>query len=63
VPRSAPHELADEIDARLRELAVPTTESMRKVRREFSTAVRNWGGEDVVAAALALVARHRWTAG
>lgn len=41
---------------------MPTTESMRRVRREFSRAVRGWTGEDVLAVALALVGRHRWVA-
>jgi 3-methyladenine DNA glycosylase AlkD len=50
------------MDVRLCALAAPTTESMREVRREFSRRVRNWTGEEVAAAALALVERHRWVA-
>jgi 3-methyladenine DNA glycosylase AlkD len=62
VLRSAPQELADEVDALLCALAVPTTQSIRRIRREFSRGVRSWTGEEVVAAALALVERHRWVA-
>jgi 3-methyladenine DNA glycosylase AlkD len=59
---STPQELADELDERLCALAVPTTQSIRAIRREFSKRVRNWTGEAVLLASLALVERHRWVA-
>jgi DNA alkylation repair enzyme len=59
---SASGQLADEIDQSIRALGAPTTESIRQIRRQFSLAIRDWRGEDVLAVALALHDRDRWVA-
>ncbi|OEU90452.1 hypothetical protein DB35_04365 [Streptomyces abyssalis] len=53
---------ADELDRRIRALPGPTTESVRRVRREYSKRLRSESGESVVSLAEALVDRHRWVA-
>ncbi|QPP07392.1 DNA alkylation repair protein [Streptomyces bathyalis] len=54
--------LADELDRRIRMLSEPTTESVRRVRREFSKDLRTESGEYAVALAWALADRQRWVA-
>jgi 3-methyladenine DNA glycosylase AlkD len=58
--------LAEEIDARVKALARPTTTPIRLVRQEYSRRLRDASGADVLALADALagtlVDRHRWVA-
>lgn len=54
--------LADELDRAVRALSEPTTQSVRRVRREYSKRVRSAPGEYVVSLAWALAERHRWVA-
>jgi 3-methyladenine DNA glycosylase AlkD len=56
------HALADEIDDRVRALPAPSTEAIRRVRREYSRRLRSAPAEQVLALALALVERQRWVA-
>jgi hypothetical protein len=54
--------LADEIDARLRALPERGVTAMRRIRREYSTRLRDEPATAVLAVALALVHRQRWVA-
>lgn len=54
--------LADELDRRIRMLPEPRTESVRRVRREYSKDLRTAPGEYVVSLAWALADRQRWVA-
>jgi 3-methyladenine DNA glycosylase AlkD len=54
--------LADEVDSRIRALPDARTESIRRVRREYSARLRGAPGEDVLALAHDLVHRQRWVA-
>jgi 3-methyladenine DNA glycosylase AlkD len=54
--------LADEIDSRIRDLPSQATESIRRVRRDYSRRLHGLSGEEILALADALVDRHRWVA-
>ena len=54
--------LATEIDRRIRELPDQRTESIRRIRREFSEQLRGASAGDVLALAQRLVAPQRWVA-
>ena len=54
--------LATEIDRRIRELPDQRTESIRRIRREFSAQLRGASAGDVLALAQTLVERQRWVA-
>jgi 3-methyladenine DNA glycosylase AlkD len=54
--------LAAEIDRRVRTLPEPSTEAIRRVRREHSRRLRSAPAEQVLALALALLERQRWVA-
>lgn len=51
---------AEEIAARVRQLPDPTTEPVRKVRREFSARLRDEPADTVLAVADLLVDHHPW---
>jgi 3-methyladenine DNA glycosylase AlkD len=55
-------EVAAEIERRIRALPVPSTEAVRRLRREYSRRLRAAPPEQVLAVALALVDRQRWVA-
>jgi 3-methyladenine DNA glycosylase AlkD len=55
-------EVADEILARIRTLAEPSTQSIRRVRREYSVEIRNWPGPAVLDLASRLAGTQRWVA-
>ena len=54
--------LAAEIDDRIRALPAPSTEAVRRVRRDYSRRLRPAPPEQVLALALVLVDRRRWVA-
>jgi len=54
--------LADEIDRSIRMLPEPTTEAIRRIRREYSKRLRPEPAPGVVSLADALVDRQRWVA-
>src|SRR5687768_10133600 len=54
--------LADEIDRQIRRLPDQTTDSIRRVRREYSKQLRDMSPSEVLAIAEALVDRQRWVA-
>ena len=54
--------LATEIDRQIRELPDQRTESIRRIRREFSEQLRGACADDVLALAQTLVERQRWVA-
>jgi hypothetical protein len=56
------HALAAEIDDRIRALPAPSTEAVRRVRRDYSRRLRSVPPEQVLALALVLVDRRRWVA-
>jgi 3-methyladenine DNA glycosylase AlkD len=58
----SPRQVADELDRQVRALDEPGVDDTRRVRREWSRALRQWPGDDVLAVALGLVGRHRWVA-
>ena len=61
-----PNEVIDRIDKRMSELPVRDTQSIRRVRREFSKEIRNAAAPDVLKLGLELLARgdfiHRFIA-
>ena len=54
--------LATEIDRRIRALPDQRTESIRRIRREFSEQLRGASADEVLALAQTLVERQRWVA-
>ena len=54
--------LAAEIDRRIRALPDQRTESIRRIRREFSEQLRGASADEVLALAQTLVERQRWVA-
>jgi 3-methyladenine DNA glycosylase AlkD len=54
--------LADEIDRRIRALPDQRTESVRRIRREYSKKLREASADEVLVLAHALVGRRRWVA-
>jgi 3-methyladenine DNA glycosylase AlkD len=55
-------EVVNEILSRIRSLAEPSTESIRRVRREYSAEVRHWPSDAVLDLASRLLGTHRWVA-
>jgi 3-methyladenine DNA glycosylase AlkD len=50
------------MDCQVRALDTPSTAEIRRVRQEWSRALRAWPGDDALAVALGLVSRQRWVA-
>ena len=59
---SATASLATEIDSRIRALPDRGTESVRRVRREYSKRLRAASAAEMLALAQTLAGRHRWVA-
>lgn len=62
VSESTPAQIADDLDRRVRALAVANVEAIRRIRRASTRALSDRCGSDVLAVATALVGRHRWMA-
>ena len=54
--------IADEIDHSIQALEERVTQSIRRVRRQYSTRLKGAAPGDVLAIAMALMGRHRWVA-